>query len=175
MINQSEIQIGLFKYLSSMCPGWVVFDCLDNAMRPETPCISTRQIRLKRNGSSICGDVNGNTGNGKYYNHGVITVELVAYGDNSLGILDSLNDRSETIEEALSSTTGLSVLNMSEISDISGLQDTLWEKRATCTIEFTIGIEYTTRQIGFIDNAEIEIDFVEEYGNIKTVTKIIEN
>jgi hypothetical protein len=175
MINQTDIQTGLYKYISSMCPGWRVFKTIDNAARPDTPCISIRQTKLKRNGSSICGDVNVNTGNGKYYNSGVLTIELVAYGENSIGILDSLNDRCEVFENTLSSTTGLSILNMSEVQDISGLNDTIWEERATCTIEFTIGIEYTTRQIGYIDNAEIEVSFVSENGDIKTTTEIIES
>lgn len=175
MINQNDIQIGLYKYISSMCPGWKVFKCIDNAARPNIPCISIRQTKLKRNGSSICGDVDETTGNGKYYNHGVLTIELVSYGENSIGILDSLNDRSELYENVLSSSTGLSILNMSEVSDISGLQDTLWEERATCTIEFTIGIEYTNRQIGIIENIELEANYVKENGNIKTIEKNIES
>lgn len=98
-----------------------------------------------------------------------LTLNIQAFGTNSFGVLSEIdalkyNDISQQVLEA----NGISHVNNFAIQDLSGLNDTLFEERASIDSVFAFGIVYGQNdeiESGLIKKVNIEATYNSSGGN----------
>lgn len=167
-MNMEPIDTAVYTYISALAPGWTVFHTLDGVQRPSSPCISLRQSTVHTDGDSTREPVDQATGMQISIGGGTVTYEVVAYGDNAMGVLTGvtqMNNINTEVRYALH-RSGMSMLSAGDVIDVSGLNDSEWEKRASTNLQFTFAYEQAPDFVGVIEEVELTGEL---YGGIQVI------
>ena len=163
MINFSDIKDLLYTWLYTYTNKITIWQD-QAAPRPNLPYLTLRIQSLSSVGHEYT-SVPNNSGMIKISGIREMTVNVQAYGENSFSILEdlhSINALPESQELLLSK--GLILVDVLNLTNITGLNEYCPEERATTDLLFRFGSQRVNANVGLIENVNIE-------GNLKNPDK----
>lgn len=161
MINFDAIESKIWEWADTYSPVEVIRSD-DNGPKPSTPYLAIRSQTLVGPGHEYISPPD-SSGFAVISGNRDLTVQVQAYGNNSMGLIENLwatrlMPDSQTLlqEESLSLIDKLSLLN------ITGLNDTLMEERASGDFLFRFGsqTDRTDTEVGLIETVEVDGTYI---------------
>jgi len=132
----------------------------DNSPKPDLPYISLRKGTVTPIGHGYI-SVPTSSGISKISGDRDMIVNFQAYGNNAFGKLENLwHVRLDPGSQELLYIGGLSLIELFALTNLTGLNDTLFEGRAQMDLLFRFVSQRTNIDVGLIETVEIE-------GNLK--------
>ena len=174
-INFETVKTSLYNWAVSVVPsGMPVIFWQQNAPRPNVPYITlflNTVIAINQDWTEETTDIDGNA---KMKGDRQFTLSVQAYGGSDpLTVLE--NVRSSLQKQSVLDTlraNGIVFFQSLNISDITELFETEWEKRAILDVLLGIGQAYIDN-LGYFDHAQIEETFLNANGDI-VINKILD-
>lgn len=163
MIDFNIIDTLLFDWLVQFSSISVVWQ-ESNGPKPDLPYLTLRRQSV----SSIAHEYMSNpddNGIAVISGNRELIINIQAYGSNAFGRLEDLISLHLVTEsQELLATEGLSLINQLGIQNITGLNDTLFEERASVDLLLRFASQRENVDVGLIETVEIE-------GNVKEPDK----
>lgn len=165
MIDFNVIDALIYDWVSTFS-GITVIWAEDNSPKPDLPFLSLRRATLANIGHGFASQAD-NSGIQKISGDRDLIVNIQAFGSNAFGRLDELyNVRLDSNSQELLAAGNLALINQIALTNLTGLNDSEYEERATTDLLFRFASQRTGVDVGYIDKIEVT-------GNIKNPDKTI--
>lgn len=155
-INLETVLTNIYTWVKAQLPPtFPVIMYYENAPRPTTSYVTINMNTFIQIGEDYTPRPTDNPGNVEMVGDRQFTINLQAYGFDSMGILETLRSslQKQTVLDTLRAN-GIVFFQQFQILDITDLVNTKFESRATMDILFGIG-QTETDSLGSIDTVEI--------------------
>jgi hypothetical protein len=174
MIDIIEIKNGLYDFFDALCDHQdLTFNiqwARNNQNKSELPRIELDILTLPSVGSPIQLTPD-SVGLSSIVHESNLILRVVVAGENSLTLctLVKMTSLVPEIIDDLRDDTGLSILNSTEPTNISGFNDQYVEERWTMDITFTFAYDMTEVEVGLIEHVSLSGDLVKANGSLMTI------
>jgi len=155
MIDIELFKTELYNWALTLSGGEECYYVNDNGPKPDSPAISMQILSMPTINHPHKGAPD-NAGLRSITREAKLWLKLDTYGANAIGRLSPFVIANYIVpaSEPLRASTGLSMVNNTDILDITGLNDIDNEERATVNIMFNFGDRSDNIDSGLIENVE---------------------